>query len=64
MWNDPHASSDARCLIIPGGVTYVKSYVNMRENRLRKCTHIAEVINHKNTPFSEPIIQEQILSLE
>ena len=38
----------------PGEPTYIKSYVNMSENRLWNCTHITEVINHKNTPFSEP----------
>ncbi len=50
--------------ISTGGLTYVKSYVNMLENQRRKCTHMAEVINHKNTLFSvsAPTIQKQTFS--
>ena len=31
--------------LIPGGVTWVKTYVNMRVQRVLKCTHISEVPN-------------------
>ncbi len=34
------------------------SYVNMSENRRWKCTHIAEVINHKIRPFSGPFLNQ------
>ncbi len=39
---------------MPGGVTYVKTYVNMREQRIFKWTHISEVHGCRITPFSEP----------
>ena len=39
---------------MPGGVTYVKTYVNMREQRIFKWTHISEVLGCRITPFSEP----------
>ena len=39
----------------PGGVTYVKTYVNMRVRKVFKWTHISEVHFYKTTPFSETV---------
>ena len=38
----------------PGGVTQVKTYVNMRVWQDFKWTHISEVHDRRITPFSEP----------
>ncbi len=43
------------------GVTYVKTYVNMLEQRIFKWTHISEVHSCRITPFSEPLHHKHTL---
>ncbi len=43
-----------RLLELPGGVTQVKTYVNMRVRKVFKWTHISEVHDRTIAPFSEP----------
>ncbi len=40
---------------LPGGVTQVKTYVNMCVQKVIKWTHISEVDDRRIAPFSEPL---------
>ncbi len=49
---------------MPGGATYVKTYVTMCDRRIFRQTHISEVHGPRITPFSEPLRNKHTLISE